>query len=98
MQEPESCCLVHNLGIGRGYSVLELVTAFKKASGKKVPYIIVRRRPSDLVSVIADPKKANEELKKRPQRRFTMPVPTHGSGKAKTRTDMKGVQSDPFTN
>uniref|UniRef100_A0A0G4HYL5 UDP-glucose 4-epimerase n=1 Tax=Chromera velia CCMP2878 TaxID=1169474 RepID=A0A0G4HYL5_9ALVE len=61
--EPEGCCLVHNLGTGRGYSVLELVTAFEKASGKKIPYTIVGRRPGDLASVIADPKKANEELK-----------------------------------
>lgn len=52
----------YNLGTGRGYSVLEMVSAFEKASGRKVPYKIVERRPGDVASCYADPKKAKEEL------------------------------------
>jgi UDP-glucose 4-epimerase len=51
-----------NLGTGTGYSVLELVKAFEKASGKKVPYQIVDRRPGDIASCYADPKLALELL------------------------------------
>ena len=38
----------YNLGTGRGYSVLEVVRAFEKASGRPVPYVIAPRRPGDL--------------------------------------------------
>ncbi|WAA12111.1 UDP-glucose 4-epimerase GalE [Fervidibacillus halotolerans] len=51
-----------NLGTGKGYSVLEMVAAFEKASGKKVPYRIVDRRPGDVAIVYADPTKAREQL------------------------------------
>ncbi|RJF98358.1 UDP-glucose 4-epimerase GalE [Noviherbaspirillum saxi] len=44
-----------NLGTGRGYSVLEMVRAFEKASGRRVPYEIVERRPGDIASCYADP-------------------------------------------
>merc|ERR1711937_1066344 len=40
-----SCCLIHNLGAGRGISVLEMVQGLEKASGKKINYKIVDRRP-----------------------------------------------------
>lgn len=52
----------YNLGTGRGYSVLEMVAAFEKASGKKVPYSIVERRPGDVAICYADPTKAKQEL------------------------------------
>ena len=52
----------YNLGTGKGYSVLEIVDAFEKASGKKVPYKIVEPRPGDVASCYADPTKAREEL------------------------------------
>ena len=52
----------YNLGTGRGYSVLEMVAAFEKATGKKVPYNIVDRRPGDVASCYSDPTKAKEEL------------------------------------
>jgi UDP-glucose 4-epimerase len=52
----------YNLGTGQGYSVLEMVSAFEKASGKKVPYEIVGRRPGDIASCYADPSLAKEEL------------------------------------
>ena len=44
-----------NLGTGRGVSVLELVRAFERASGRQVPYEIVDRRPGDVAEVYADP-------------------------------------------
>ena len=52
----------YNLGTGRGYSVLEMVAAFEKASAKKVPYRIVARRPGDVALCYADPAKARREL------------------------------------
>jgi UDP-glucose 4-epimerase len=53
---------VFNLGTGRGYSVLEMVAAFEKASGKKIPYEIVGRRPGDIASCYADASLAETEL------------------------------------
>ncbi|MBA9025647.1 UDP-glucose 4-epimerase GalE [Peribacillus huizhouensis] len=52
----------YNLGTGRGYSVLELVAAFEKISGTKVPYSIVERRPGDIATCFADPAKAKKDL------------------------------------
>lgn len=53
---------IYNLGNNRGYSVLELVAAFEQASGRKVPYRIVGRRPGDIAISFADASKANREL------------------------------------
>jgi UDP-glucose 4-epimerase len=44
-----------NLGTGTGYSVLEMVRAFERASGRAVPYRIVERRPGDIAACWADP-------------------------------------------
>jgi UDP-glucose 4-epimerase len=54
--------VTYNLGIGRGYTVLEIVATFEKASGKKIPYRVVGRRPGDIASCYADPTKARKEL------------------------------------
>lgn len=54
--------VIYNLGTGRGNSVLEMVGAFEKASGKKVPYKIVGRRPGDIACCYADPTRAEREL------------------------------------
>lgn len=51
-----------NLGTGRGYSVLEIVHAFEKYSGRKVNYKITDRRPGDIAACYADPTKAKEVL------------------------------------
>ena len=51
-----------NLGTGQGYSVLEMVRAFEKASGRKVPYRIVARRPGDIATCYADPALAERLL------------------------------------
>ncbi|MCT9071376.1 UDP-glucose 4-epimerase GalE [Cupriavidus gilardii] len=51
-----------NLGTGRGYSVLEVVEAYRRASGKPIPYEIVARRPGDIASCYADPALAQRLL------------------------------------
>ena len=53
---------VINLGTGKGYSVLQIVKAFEKASGRKVPYVIKARRPGDVSECWADPSFALKEL------------------------------------
>jgi UDP-glucose 4-epimerase len=55
-------CEAVNLGTGKGYSVLDVVKAFEKASGRKVPYRITDRRPGDIAACYADPTKAKEVL------------------------------------
>jgi len=52
----------YNLGAGRGYSVLEVVAAYEKVSGRPIPYQIVERRPGDVAASYADPTRAHEEL------------------------------------
>lgn len=54
--------LTYNLGTGKSTSVLEMVRAFEKASGEKLPYKIVGRRAGDLAEIYADPSKAEKEL------------------------------------
>lgn len=58
----------YNLGTGRGYSVLELVAAFERASGKTVRYRIVGRRAGDIAACYADPRLAERVLGWRAQR------------------------------
>ena len=53
---------IYNLGTGKGFSVLQMVAAFEKASGKSIPYRIVARRPGDVANSYADPSLANQEL------------------------------------
>ena len=53
---------VYNLGTGEGYSVLDMVHAYEKASGVKINYKIVDRRPGDVESLYADTTKAREEI------------------------------------
>lgn len=52
----------YNIGTGRGYSVFEIISAFEKASGRKVPHKVIDRRPGDIATCFADPTKANKEL------------------------------------
>ena len=54
--------VVYNLGTGTGNSVLEMIAAFEKASGKKIPYQVVDRRPGDIAECYADPSLAKREL------------------------------------
>ncbi|GFS19099.1 UDP-glucose 4-epimerase [Elysia marginata] len=59
----ENCgCVAYNLGTGVGYSVLDMVKAFQKATGKEIPYKLAPRREGDIATVYADPKTAEKEL------------------------------------
>ena len=53
---------IYNLGTGTGYSVLDMVKAFEKATGKEVKYKIAPRRSGDIAKCYADPAKAKIEL------------------------------------
>lgn len=53
---------VFNIGTGHGYSVLDIVKAYEKATGKKINYKIAQRRPGDIDECYADPTKAREIL------------------------------------
>jgi UDP-glucose 4-epimerase len=52
----------YNLGTGKGYSVLEMIHAFEKVTGRKIPYTIVDRRQGDVAVCYADPSKATRVL------------------------------------
>ncbi|NLD39572.1 MAG: UDP-glucose 4-epimerase GalE [Desulfatiglans sp.] len=53
---------VYNLGTGKGYSVLKMIDAFRKASGRDIPYQITARRKGDIAECYADPSLAKKEL------------------------------------
>ena len=54
--------IIHNLGTGKGYSVLDMVKAFEKVSEVEIPYQIVDRRPGDIAECWANPKLAENDL------------------------------------
>ena len=54
--------LTVNLGTGRGYSVLEVVRAYARASGREIPFDVVPRRPGDVAACYADPTRAAQQL------------------------------------
>jgi UDP-glucose 4-epimerase len=54
--------IIHNLGTGRGYSVLEIVKGFERATGRAIPFEIMGRRAGDAPAVYADPALAEKEL------------------------------------
>lgn len=59
----ENCGLeIYNLGTGKGYSVLDIVKNFEKATGVKIPYSIKPRRAGDIATCYCDPSKAEREL------------------------------------
>ena len=58
---------IHNLGTGKGCSVLEALAAFEKASGKDLPFKVVDRRPGDIAECYADSTRAQNELEWKPQ-------------------------------
>ena len=60
--------VAYNLGTGNGYSVLQMIAALEKASGRAVSYKIVGRRPGDVASCYADPAFAAGELNWRAER------------------------------
>lgn len=54
--------VTYNLGVGRGYSVREVLAAFERACGRRLPYKVTARRAGDVAVSYADPGKANREL------------------------------------
>ncbi len=60
--EKDNGCFIYNLGTGIGYSVLDVVKAFEKASGVTIPYEIQARRAGDIATCYSDPSKALAEL------------------------------------
>ena len=54
--------VAYNLGTGQGSSVLQVVAAFEQATGVKIPYKLMPRRPGDVTAAYADPTKAEREL------------------------------------
>jgi UDP-glucose 4-epimerase len=54
--------VTYNLGTGQGYSVMEVIHAFEKASSRQIPYKVFDRRPGDVPTSYADPSKANREM------------------------------------
>lgn len=62
LHRAEAGCYTHNLGTGHGYSVLDIVKAFEKASGRSVPYRIEPRRAGDIAECFAAPQKATKQL------------------------------------
>lgn len=60
--ETEPGCIVHNIGTGKGHSVLELVNAFERVNGIKIPYSIAPRRPGDMPVNYAATDRATREL------------------------------------
>lgn len=67
-------CIVFNLGTGQGVSVLQVIDAFKQASGKEIPYQISPRRLGDVASCYANPRLANEKLNWRAEKTLIVMV------------------------
>ena len=62
LEKEKQGIFIYNLGTGNGYSVLEMVKAFEKATGKKVPYRIAERRAGDIAECYSNVEKAEKEL------------------------------------
>ena len=62
LEKEKTGIYIYNLGTGTGYSVLDMVKAFEKATGQKVNYKIVERRPGDIATCYSNPEKAEKEL------------------------------------
>jgi len=74
---PSHGCQAYNLGTGNGYSVLQVVDAFAEASGRKIPYQIVERRPGDIAKCFADPSLSAEKLNWKAEYSLTEMVRDH---------------------
>lgn len=62
LETKDSELLTVNLGTGQGYSVLEMIAAFARSSGRHISYKLVPRRPGDIAACWADTRKARETL------------------------------------
>jgi len=79
----------YNLGAGKGYSVLQLVEAFEKANGVKIPYVISERRAGDVATCYADSSKAKEQLGWEAEKLLKICVKIRGIGNQKILMDIK---------
>lgn len=70
-------CDACNLGTGRGYSVLEVIEAFQRVSGRDIPYRIIDRRPGDVAECYADTSYSAVRLKWRAERGLVKMVEDH---------------------
>lgn len=59
---PQHACQAYNIGTGQGYSVLQMVAAFERASGVTIPVVIKDRRPGDIATCYADPNHSKSAL------------------------------------
>ena len=84
---------VYNLGTGTGYSVLDVVKTFEKATGQKIPYVITERRPGDIDMCYADPTKAYEELGWKAEKIWRICAEIHGTGRKTIPMDMKNKKN-----
>ena len=66
--ETHAGCATYNLGTGRGHSVLEMIEAARRASGREIPYRVVERRPGDVAECYADVSLAMQKLGWRAER------------------------------
>ena len=73
---------VFNLGTGKGCSVMEVIHAFEKVSGRKLNYSITPRRPGDVEQIYADTRLANEELGWKLKKRSGKCWSRRGSGRS----------------
>ena len=62
LEKEKQGLFIYNLGTGTGYSVLDMVNAFEKSTGKAVKYKITPRRPGDIATCYSNPEKAKNEL------------------------------------
>ena len=62
LEKEQKGIYIYNLGTGKGYSVLDMVKAFEKTTGKEINYKIVDRRPGDIATCYSNPQKAKNEL------------------------------------
>lgn len=88
IQENAGLC-IYNLGTGHGYSVLDIVKNFEKATGVKIPYVIKPRRPGDIATCYCDPTKAKRSLAGKHSMVSKICVRIPGDGRKTIRTDMR---------
>ena len=77
--------MTHNLGTGQGYSVLDVINGFPKATGKRIPYRIVGRRPGDAPAVYADPSLPSGNWAGKQNTASGICAEMHGTGNARIR-------------
>ena len=82
-----------NLGTGTGSSVMEVIAAFEKATGKKIPYEIVDRRPGDVTEAWANPSYAEKILGWKTVQAWRRCLQMPGGGKAKTPMDIVNLEA-----